>query len=155
GLMRRDAAAYEARRITLRTGCRVAGIDLAADRVETASGERIAFDALVLATGARARRLALPGMDSPRVVTLRSIADARALRARLRPGLGLAIAGAGLIGLEVAAAACRIGCAVTVLEAGDRVMARSVPDAIGAFVADWHRDAGVTLRLSCPLFEAA
>jgi NADPH-dependent 2,4-dienoyl-CoA reductase/sulfur reductase-like enzyme len=151
GLMQRDAAAYDAQRIALLLGERVTGIDLDAARVETAGGERIAYDSLVLATGARARGLPVSGADDARVLTLRSIADARALRARLRPGLRLVVAGAGLIGLEVAAAAVQLGCAVTVLEMGDRAMARCVPAAISARIEGWHRAAGVVLEFGCTL----
>ncbi|MDB5379796.1 MAG: pyridine nucleotide-disulfide oxidoreductase family protein [Rubritepida sp.] len=151
GLMQRDAEAYDAQRIALRLGERVAGIDLGAARVETNAGERIAYDSLVVATGARARNLPIPGADDRRVLTLRSMADARALRARLRPGLRLAVAGAGLIGLEVAAAAIQLGCAVTVLEMGERAMARCVPEAISTRIEAWHRAAGVVLEFGCPL----
>ena len=87
GLMQRDAEACAAQCIGLLLGTRVARIDLTAARVETQAGERLAYNSLVIATGARARALPMPGAKDPRVLTLRSIADARALRARLRPGL--------------------------------------------------------------------
>ena len=151
GLMQRDAQAYAAQRITLRLGECVTGIDLGAARVETATGERIAYDSLVIATGARARTLSIPGAGDPRVMTLRSMADARILAARLRPGVRLVVAGAGLIGLEVAAAAIQRGCAVTVLETGDRAMARGMPEAIGTRIEAWHRAAGVALEFGCAL----
>ncbi len=151
GLMQRDAQAYGVHRITLRLGESVTGIDLGAARVETATGDRIAYDSLVIATGARARTLQIPGADDPRVMTLRSMADARILGARLRPGLRLAVAGAGLIGLEVAAAAIQRGCTVTVLEMGVRAMARCVPEAIGTRIQAWHRAAGVALEFGCAL----
>ncbi|MDB5415231.1 MAG: pyridine nucleotide-disulfide oxidoreductase family protein [Rubritepida sp.] len=153
GLMQRAAGAYAEQRIELLLGCRVTGIDLAARRLDADDGERVPFDTLVLATGARARRLRIPGAEDPRVLTLRSMADARALGARLRPGLRLAVAGAGLIGLEVAASATKLGCLVTVLEAADRVMARCVPEATSALLDGWHREAGVALHLSCPLLS--
>ncbi|MFB6464072.1 FAD-dependent oxidoreductase [Bradyrhizobium tunisiense] len=81
---------------------------------------------------ARARTLPLASANDTRVLTLRSLADARVLRGRLRTGLRLAIMGAGLIGLEVAAAATKQGCLVTALEMAERVMARCVPSLIGA-----------------------
>jgi anthranilate 1,2-dioxygenase ferredoxin reductase subunit len=151
GLMQREVGAYEAQRIALRLGERVEGIDLAGARVGTANGERIAYDALVIATGARARGLPMAGADDPRVLTLRSMTDARVLRARLRPGVRLVVAGAGLIGLEVAAAAVQLGGAVTVLEMGDRAMARCVPATISARIEAWHRAAGVVLEFGCRL----
>ena len=151
GLFVRDAAFYAAKRIELRTGTRVTAIDTAARQVTTASGERIGFDHLVLATGARARPLPVPGAEDPRVLTLRSMEDAARIRARLRPGTRLAVIGGGLIGLEVAASARQLGCAVTVLEAAERLMARCVPPAISAMAAELHRGHGVELRLSCAL----
>lgn len=151
GLMQRDVAAYADRRIELRLREHAVRVDAGAARVELETGESIAYDDLVFATGARARRLALPGAEDPRVVTLRSLADALFLRKNLRPGTRLAIIGAGLIGLEVAASAAKLGCIVTVIEATDRVMARSVPPVIGARVEAWHREAGVALQLNSAL----
>jgi NADPH-dependent 2,4-dienoyl-CoA reductase/sulfur reductase-like enzyme len=153
GLMQRDAAYYAEHRITLKLGRRVAKLDLERSRLETEDGERIDYDALVLATGARARLLSMFGAEDPRVLTLRSMADARTLRAKLRPGLRLGVVGAGLIGLEVAASASKLGCAVSVLEAADRIMARCVPAIVSQIIEDWHREAGVGLSLSCPLYS--
>ncbi|MCA6120010.1 FAD-dependent oxidoreductase [Bradyrhizobium sp. WSM 1738] len=87
---------------------------------------------------ASARTLPLASAHNPRVLTFRSLADARALRGRLRPGARLAVMG-GLIGLEVAAAATKLGCCVTVLEMSERVMARWVPSMIGARIESWYR----------------
>lgn len=151
GLMQRGVEVYNAERIALRLGARVAGVDLGTARVEMNTGERIAYDSLVIATGGRARMLPLPGAADPRVRTLRTIADARALQAILRPALRLVIVGAGLIGLEVAAAATALGCAVTVLEVSGRVMARCAPAEIGALIASWHQGAGVTMHMNCRL----
>jgi NADPH-dependent 2,4-dienoyl-CoA reductase/sulfur reductase-like enzyme len=147
GLFVRALEFYAARRIALRTGTRVAAIEPAARRVVTEAGERIGYDALILATGARARRLAVPGAEDPRVLTLRTLDDAAALRARLLARPRVAVVGGGLIGLEVAAAARRLGCAVTVLEAAERLMARCVPPAVSDLVAALHRAQGVTLHL--------
>lgn len=151
GLMQRAHDTFVTQRIDLRLGMHVARLNVAAAHVETQHGDLIPYDSLVVATGARARTLALPGAHDPRVLTLRSLADARALRGRLQPGLRLAVMGAGLIGLEVAAAATNQGCLVTVLEMAERVMARCVPSVIGARIEGWHRAAGVQLRLACPV----
>jgi anthranilate 1,2-dioxygenase ferredoxin reductase subunit len=152
GLMQREASYYSERGITLKLGQRVVGLDLAREQIETEDGERIGYDALVLATGARARTLSMSGADNPRVLTLRSMADALKLKAALRPGLRLGVVGAGLIGLEVAASARNKGCAVTVLEAAERAMARCVPETISKIIEGWHRQAGANLSFSCPLF---
>jgi NADPH-dependent 2,4-dienoyl-CoA reductase/sulfur reductase-like enzyme len=147
GLFVRDPAFYAAQRITLRTGTRVAAVDAGALTVTTATGERIAADHIVLATGARARRLPVAGAEDPRVLTLRTLDDATALRERLLGRPRLAVIGAGLIGLEVAASARQLGCAVAVLEAAERVMARCVPPPISARLADLHRAHGTALHL--------
>jgi len=147
GLFARDGAYYAEQQIALRTGTRVVAIDPATRTVETAGGERIAADHVVIATGARARTLTVPGSGDPRVVTLRTLDDARALRARLADRPRLAVIGGGLIGLEVAASARQLGCAVTVLEAAERVMARCVPPSISNRFAALHRGHGVILHL--------
>jgi 3-phenylpropionate/trans-cinnamate dioxygenase ferredoxin reductase component len=105
------------------------------------------FDRLVLATGAAP--VALPG--SGRQWFLRTLDDALALRARLRPGLRLAIVGAGWIGAELATAAAARGARVTVLEAAAAPLAGAVGAEVGALTAGWYQEAGVELRLGQPV----
>ncbi|HXW86898.1 MAG TPA: FAD-dependent oxidoreductase [Streptosporangiaceae bacterium] len=105
------------------------------------------FDRLVLATGATP--VALPG--SGRQWFLRTLDDALALRARLRPGLRLAIVGAGWIGAELATAAAARGAQVTVLEAAAAPLAGAVGAEVGALTTGWYREAGVELRLGQPV----
>jgi len=105
------------------------------------------FDRLVLATGATP--VALPG--SGRQWFLRTLDDALALRARLRPGLRLAIVGAGWIGAELATAAAARGAQVTVLEAAAAPLAAAVGAEVGALTAGWYQEAGVALRLGQPV----
>ena len=105
------------------------------------------FDRLVLATGATP--VALPGSGRQRF--LRTLDDALALRARLRPGLRLAIVGAGWIGAELATAAAVQGCQVTVLEAAAAPLAAAVGAEVGALTAGWYQEAGVELRLGQPV----
>jgi 3-phenylpropionate/trans-cinnamate dioxygenase ferredoxin reductase subunit len=136
---------YAERGIELRTGTPVAAIDRAAGEVVLRDGARLGYDRLLIATGAPARPLPAPGADG--VLTLRTLDDARALRARLVPGLRVAIIGAGYIGLEVAATAARSGAAVAVIEAAERVMQRVASPPISAFFDRAHRAAGVDLRL--------
>jgi 3-phenylpropionate/trans-cinnamate dioxygenase ferredoxin reductase subunit len=100
------------------------------------------FDHLVLATGAFP--VALPGPGPQRF--LRTYDDALALRALLRPGLRLAIVGAGWIGAELATAAAAAGCQVTVVEAGPAPLAVALGAAIGSRTAGWYEQAGVELR---------
>ena len=105
------------------------------------------FDRLVLATGAAP--VALPG--SGRQWFLRTLDDALALRALLRPGLRLAIVGAGWIGAELATAAAARGAQVTVLEAAAAPLAGAVGAEVGALTAGWYQEAGVELRLGQPV----
>ena len=102
------------------------------------------FDHLVLATGALP--VALPGHGRQRF--LRSYDDALALRDLLRPGLRLAIVGAGWIGAELATAAVAHGSEVTVVEAGPAPLAAAIGAAAGAQTGRWYADAGVRLRLN-------
>jgi NADPH-dependent 2,4-dienoyl-CoA reductase/sulfur reductase-like enzyme len=109
--------------------------------VETTEGE-LGYDGLVIATGAEPIRL--PG-DGPQHV-LRTLDDALELRARLVPGARVAIIGAGWIGAEVASAARRAGCEVTVIEAGPAPLAHAVGAGIGARTQPWY--GGIDLRLN-------
>ncbi len=105
------------------------------------------WDALVLATGASPVRL--PGAGPQRV--LRTADDALALRALLVPGTRLAIVGAGWIGAELATAAARRGCRVTVVEAAQAPLAAAIGPHVGALTAGWYLAAGVDLMLSEPV----
>jgi NADPH-dependent 2,4-dienoyl-CoA reductase/sulfur reductase-like enzyme len=142
----RPAEWYAAQGIELYRGLAVTGFDPAAHHVTTADGGRHEYDRLLLATGASAR--ALPGLTAshPRLRYLRTIADARALRVWLRPGARAILIGGGVIGMECAATAAQAGCAVTVLEGGERIMARFFPSVMSDFLAERHRGAGVTIH---------
>ena len=112
--------------------------------LRTSSGGAYPFDTLVLATGSEPVRLPGPGAQR----TLRTLDDALALRALLRPGLRLAIAGAGLIGAELATAAVAAGAHVTVVEYAPAPMLAAVGPDVAAVMARWYADAGVDLRLA-------
>lgn len=137
--------------LSLRLGVAAVRLDLERRVVELADGDELAFGGLVLATGASPRLI--EGVTGrPGVHTLRTFEDAEALRAVIeRPGAHLAIAGAGFIGLEVAATARAAGAEVTVIEPLDAPMARVVGSEIGAVFADLHRAHGVDLRLGATL----
>jgi 3-phenylpropionate/trans-cinnamate dioxygenase ferredoxin reductase component len=105
------------------------------------------FDRLVLATGATP--VALPGTGPQRF--LRTLDEALTLRALLRPGLRLAIVGAGWIGAELATAAVAQGCRVTVVEAAAAPLTAAVGAEVGALTAPWYAAAGVELRLGQPV----
>lgn len=134
-------------RIDWRGGDAATQIDRIANTVMLASGAQLTYDALVIATGGRAYLPPVPGFELDCVYTLRSLADARRLRERLRPGVRALVVGGGWIGLEVAAAARQAGCAVTLVEMAQRLCARSGPPALSAYLLDLHRARGVDVRL--------
>jgi 3-phenylpropionate/trans-cinnamate dioxygenase ferredoxin reductase subunit len=135
---------WRERGIDLRLGTRVLRIDFRRRLAGTDAG-RIGWDALVLATGARARRLAaLDGHAG--IHGLRSLADARALTPTLRPGRRLGVVGAGFVGTEVASTAAALGVEVVLLEAGRVPFERLLGPEVGRLLADRYRAAGVDLR---------
>jgi 3-phenylpropionate/trans-cinnamate dioxygenase ferredoxin reductase component len=104
-LLLRPAAFYAEKNVALEQNARVEEIEPAARRVRLRDGRTLAYDRLLLATGSRARELAVPGADLPGVHYLRTIADVDAISASLAPGARVLLVGAGYIGLEVAAVA--------------------------------------------------
>lgn len=129
-------------------GTRVTAIDRDSRQVATDSGSRLAYDALVLATGSRVRRLDIDGSDLDGIHYLRGIDDADAIRADAAPGRRIVIVGAGYIGLEVAAVATGLGLDVTVVEMESRVMSRVVSPELSAYYRDVHAGHGVKVLLS-------
>jgi 3-phenylpropionate/trans-cinnamate dioxygenase ferredoxin reductase subunit len=120
-------------------------IDRAEQRVETSDGP-VEYGRLILATGSRHRRLDVPGIDLPGVQTLRTIADAAAIRGKLRPGAKLVVVGAGFIGLEIAATARALGVEVTVVEIA-RLMGRAVSPILSDVYHKAHTVGGINFRL--------
>ncbi len=115
--------------------------------VELADGSRLAYDKLLLTTGARVRKLSCPGADLPGVHYLKTIADVDGLQEVFQAGKRIAIVGGGYIGLEVAAVGAKRGLDVTGFEAMDRLMARAVSPQLSAFFAAEHERAGGKLKL--------
>jgi 3-phenylpropionate/trans-cinnamate dioxygenase ferredoxin reductase subunit len=113
-----------AHRITLKTGTRCTAIDRGGRAVLITAGERIPYDALVLATGSINRALPLFPAGQPGIHYLRIESEALALREALTRSRSLLVIGAGLIGLEAAASAAELGVKTTVLEVAPRIMAR-------------------------------
>lgn len=136
-------AYWEDNEIRLRLGTRVDRVEVA-QRVVWTAGESIGWDALVLATGARPRRL--PGLSGPGVHVLRTLADARSLRAQLIPGRRLVIAGAGFIGTEVASTALTLGLEVTLVDKGRLPFEGTLGAEVGRLLAHRYRAHGVDLR---------
>jgi NADPH-dependent 2,4-dienoyl-CoA reductase/sulfur reductase-like enzyme len=138
----KERAAYEEQGIELCLGRRVIRIDRGSALLD--DGSRLAWDAVVLATGARARTL--PGYAPPGVHRLRTLDDALALRRALVPGRRLAVVGAGLVGCEVASTACDLGVEVTLVDRLLPLEPAFGPE-IGAVLAARQRDRGIELRL--------
>ena len=142
----RAPAALERKSIQLVTGRRVLSIDRQAQQLTLDNGETLAYAGLVLATGARARTLPIPGADLAGVMALRSLDNSRALGLALAAAERVAIIGGGFIGLEIASAARKLGKPVTVFEVADRLMARAVSPLISKVFADLHESHGVALH---------
>jgi 3-phenylpropionate/trans-cinnamate dioxygenase ferredoxin reductase subunit len=139
---------YADSRIDLRLNTVATRIGRAAKTVELADGESIAYDHLILALGARPRRLTIPGADLAGVLELRTVADADRLLSVLGPGRTLAIVGGGYIGLEVAASARALGTEVVVIEREPRLLARVASPELSSFFQRFHSAKGVTLELN-------
>jgi 3-phenylpropionate/trans-cinnamate dioxygenase ferredoxin reductase subunit len=143
-----DAGWYEQNGIDLRLGVRVTAIDRAGHQVELASGERVRYDKLLLATGASPRRLDVPGSELQGIHYLRSMADSLELREAIEGGgRRVVVAGAGWIGLETAAAARTYNNDVTVIEPEPTPLHSALGPEVGGLFADLHRRHGVDLRL--------
>jgi 3-phenylpropionate/trans-cinnamate dioxygenase ferredoxin reductase component len=142
-LLFRHRAFYDEHAVELKLGVRATRIAAAARRVELSNGEEINYDRLLLCIGAAARRMSCPGSDLAGVHYLRNVDDAAAIAAGLKPGARVIVVGGGYIGLEIAATAREMGCAVVVLEMADRVMNRVVASNVSEYFEHEHRTQGV------------
>ncbi|HDR9009767.1 TPA: FAD-dependent oxidoreductase [Burkholderia vietnamiensis] len=144
----RDAAWYDAQRIALRLGTRVDAIEREAQRVRLDDGTTLPYAKLVLATGSRVRTFGGPIDAGVAAHYVRTVADARALRAQLVRGRRVAVLGGGFIGLEVAAAARQLGCNVTVIDPAARLLQRALPEVVGAYAHRLHHERGVGFQMA-------
>ena len=138
---------YADNRITLLCSTRVVAVERSARRVVLDSGGTFRYGHLVLATGARARRLTVPGANLPGVHYLRDRDDARALRRALDAATRLVVVGGGYLGLEVAASARSLGVEVQIIEGSHRALSRAASAPVGEAVARLHHDRGVVLHV--------
>ncbi|MEN5176232.1 NAD(P)/FAD-dependent oxidoreductase [Brevundimonas diminuta] len=139
------AERWSALNAVLKTASPAVAIDREKGEVRLADGSTEPFDALILATGGRVRRLPLP--HHPAVHYLRTTDDARALAARARPGARALIVGGGVIGLEAASTLQGMGLSAVVIEAGERLLGRNIPAEAAQWLADAHARIGVDVRL--------
>jgi 3-phenylpropionate/trans-cinnamate dioxygenase ferredoxin reductase subunit len=149
----RPASFYPGAAINLRLETHVTRIDRAEKTVALSDGAVVPYDILVLATGARPRRLPIQGTDLAGVLELRWAADADRLAAALQPGTRLAVIGGGYIGLEVAASARAIGVNVTIIERESRVLARVAGPILSDFFQGFHSDRGVIIETGAQVAE--
>jgi len=138
---------YREREIELRVATRVERIDTAGNRLTLAGGETIAFDALLLATGATAIELALPGAELPHVLTLRSLRDSRAIIEAAGRSRSVVVVGASFIGLEVAAALRARKLEVHVVAPDAIPMEKILGRELGEYIRELHEANGVHFHL--------
>lgn len=144
-LLLRKPAFWEERGIELLLGRRVVSADPMGCVARTSRGDAVRFDQLIVATGARPRRLPLAAPGG--VHELRTLADAHALRSELVPGAHLVVIGGGFVGAEVASTAVGLGLHVTIVEAAPAPVARVLGDEVGLLLAERWRAHGVDVRL--------
>lgn len=116
-------------------------------------GETLQYDKLILATGARPRKLPIPGADLPNVFYLRSADDVLKIKAEVSAGKHAVIIGGGYIGLETAASLTKQGMKVTVLEMEDRILQRVTAPVMSNFYKRIHTEEGVNIVENCGATE--
>lgn len=139
---------FERRRVAVRTGTRVVALDLARQRAEMADGDVIGFERCLLATGAEPIQLPVPGGE--RAIYLRTLADARRLRAAAKAmptGAPVAVVGGGFIGVEVASGLAALGLRPVIAERAGALWSGGLGEVVGDWAIDQLHDAGVEVRL--------
>jgi len=139
---------FDDQAIELRTGAAAISLDTVDRSVTLAGGERVGYDALLLATGAEPRRPSIAGADLEGTHHLRTIDDADALRAGLRGRPRVVVVGGGWIGCEVAASAAHLGASVTLVELSAAPLIQALGASLGSFYADVHAEHGIHLRMN-------
>jgi 3-phenylpropionate/trans-cinnamate dioxygenase ferredoxin reductase component len=147
GIWLRPETFYQKERIELEVGEIATSIDRQTRHVQLASGRKVAYDWLVLATGARFRPLPVPGAEFDCVLPLRTLDDADALRLRLKEAREAVVIGAGFIGLEFAAVAREARVGVHIIEVTQRPMGRVVSEETSRFYTRAHRGWGSEVLL--------
>lgn len=147
-LLKSDTAWTE-KDIDIRSGISAETIDPERRTVALSDGETLTFEALLLATGGRAREFAT--RSGERIHTLRGLADTTSLRDAIIGAGSVLIVGGGLIGSEVAATARSLGTEVTILEAAEAPLIRILPPAISKMYRQLHAEHGVTMETGVSL----
>lgn len=139
-----DAAELDASGISICLGCRAVEVDSVLKRVTLETGETVAYNSLVIATGARPRQIGVT--DNELVFNIRTLADSLTLRNRLLQGGPLVVVGSGFLGAEVASSARYLGIDTTVVESLPHPFSGGVGSAMGASIAELHRRHGVVVH---------
>jgi 3-phenylpropionate/trans-cinnamate dioxygenase ferredoxin reductase subunit len=153
----KPAAFYAEQRIELTLGVRATAIDAAQRVVVLATGERVAYDRLLVTTGSRHRPLSLPGASLAGVFQLRTVEECDRIRAATRRARRAVVVGLGFIGCEVSASLRQLGVEVAAVADARVPLARVLGDEVGGVLGDIHRDHGVELVLedAVAAFEGA
>lgn len=146
-LMLKPAQFYTDNRIDLLLGERATAIDPKAKKVVLEGGETLAYDHLVLATGARNRKPPVPGLDHHDVIELRTLADANKIVGVIGGWKHVCVIGGGFIGLEAAGLLATMGVKVDVVEMAQRLMQRAVSPTVSAWFLDYHAAQGTRVHL--------
>lgn len=139
---------YDDNEIDARFGTRAVQLDATARAVVLAGGERVAYDALLVATGSRNRKLDVPGATLPGVFDLRAAADAERIKEAATSGARVVCVGMGFIGAEVAASMRMLGHEVSVVEVFETTLYRVLGPDIGRALEGLHRDHGVQMMFN-------
>ncbi|MDP1654216.1 MAG: FAD-dependent oxidoreductase [Rhodocyclaceae bacterium] len=130
---------------------RVSKVDPAAQQIEFATGERLPYDKLLIATGSRPIRPPVPGIDLPNVHTCWTIADARAIAAKAQPGSRVLQLGAGFIGCIIMEALAARGVKLTIVEMGDRMVPRMMTERAGSMIRRWVEQKGIAVHVNAAI----
>lgn len=141
----RPATFYAKQNIRFQQG-RVTALDRIQKMLTLADGSQLNYDKLALCTGARVRRIAVPGAELAGVHYLRNLADVQGIQQHIGVGKRAVIIGGGYIGLEAAASLRKQGMRVTVLEMAERILQRVTAPAVSAFYQRIHTEEGVDVH---------
>jgi 3-phenylpropionate/trans-cinnamate dioxygenase ferredoxin reductase component len=141
----KPAEYYREQRIELTLGTRATALDAGKKVVALESGERVAYDRLLVATGGRNRTVSVPGAQLSGIFQLRTVEDCDRIRAVVQRGRRAVAMGFGFIGSEVAASLRQLGVEVTAIEGARVPLARVVGEEVGQVLAGIHREKGVNL----------
>lgn len=153
GLFLRDREFWAMLGVEFRAGHRAVAIDGDRHVVTFEDGPAIEFRSAVVATGGRARALPVPGYDLGGVCSLRSLADASALRAQVHRATNAVVVGGGYLGLEIASAMTQLGATVTVVEALDALLMRATSAVVSSYFLELHEASGVHVLVGSAVKE--